>query len=118
MKYRFSRLLRNVAALLFSFVVPSVEPALRAADAVSDVSLARTGSLSGSVSNVRTGKFLEGAMVRISSLDRQTYTNDRGLFAFTNLPPGTYEVEVSYLGLNSTSRSVVVATGGPSMIAF
>ena len=68
----------------------------------------RAGTLSGVVSNVRTGKFLEGVLVRIAALDRQTLTNGRGQFVFSNLPAGAYEVEASYIGLNTASRPVEI----------
>jgi hypothetical protein len=78
----------------------------------------RAGTLSGSVSNVRTGKFLEGAQVRIVGLDRQTLTNERGLFTFANLPAGTYDVEVSYIGLSPMVRQIVVRADGPVSLTY
>jgi len=78
----------------------------------------RAGTLSGVVSNVRTGKFLEGVLVRIAALDRQTLTNGRGQFVFSNLPAGAYEVEASYIGLNTASRPVEIRADGPVTVAF
>ncbi len=78
----------------------------------------RAGSVSGVVSNLRTGKFLEGALVRIPGLDRQTLTNERGLFSFSDIPAGAHEIEVSYLGLNTMSRQAEVRADGPATVAF
>jgi len=76
------------------------------------------GAIGGVVSNVRTGKFLEGAMVRIGTLDRQALSNDVGAFSFSHVPPGTYDVEVTYIGLNPMTRQVTVRDGAPATLAF
>lgn len=91
---------------------------VRRTGAPAGVGSGRAGTLSGSVSNVRTGKFLEGAQVRIVGLDRQTLTNERGLFTFANLPAGTYDVEVSYIGLSPMVRQIVVRADGPASLTY
>lgn len=69
------------------------------------------GALSGVVSSLRTEKFLEGVLIRIAALDRQTLTDERGQFTFSNLPAGAYDVEASYLGLNTLTKQVVIPGG-------
>jgi TonB-dependent receptor len=113
-----SRLLVRAAACatlasLLGMLIPS---ALHAATPT--VGSVGNGSLTGTVSNVRTGKLLEGVLVRIAALDRQTLTNDRGHFTFSNLTPGTYDVEVSYLGLNTMTRQAVVGAQGAAPLTF
>src|SRR5262249_58588920 len=39
---------------------------------------------------------------------RQTPTNESGVYALTNLPPGTYRIEVEKNGFNKTIRPDVV----------
>ncbi len=79
---------------------------------------ARRGSLSGTVSSLRTEKFLEGVLIRIAALDRQALTDQRGQFTFSDLPPGAYDVEASYLGLNTLTRQVVIEGGASVRQAF
>ncbi|MSU50724.1 MAG: TonB-dependent receptor [Opitutus sp.] len=76
------------------------------------------GAIVGVVRNVRTGKLLEGAMLKIGGLDRQTLSSAAGEFSFPNVPAGTYDIEVSYIGLNPMTRQVTVRDGAPASIAF
>jgi iron complex outermembrane receptor protein len=79
---------------------------------------APVNSLSGTVSNLRTGQLLEGALVRIPALDRQALTDNLGRFSFSPLTSGSYEVEVSYLGLNTQTRRVEVGATAGATVAF
>jgi iron complex outermembrane receptor protein len=49
-----------------------------------------------------------GATVRVLELDRVTRTGDRGQFAFTDIPTGTFRVFVTLSGYASASRIVTV----------
>ena len=72
---------------------------------------ADTGMVSGAVSNLVTGNLLEGAKVDIPSLGLSAYVDHTGSFVLSGVPAGTHEVVVSYIGLDSQRRQVVVAAG-------
>jgi hypothetical protein len=59
---------------------------------------AETGTISGVVTNAKTGDRLAGALVVLQCTclqgQREATTNDNGLYAFANLPPGTYTIQV------------------------
>ncbi len=69
------------------------------------------GSVSGKVSDRRTGAALEGALVRIVETDRRTATDSLGSYRFPGLAPGIYSLEVSYLGF-ATALTRISLNGG------
>ena len=68
-------------------------------------------SLDGLVSDEINGSALEGASVTIPELGLQTNTNRRGYFEFDGIAPGTYAVQVSYLGARPKTVEAAVAEG-------
>jgi hypothetical protein len=58
----------------------------------------KTYAIQGVVTHERTGEPLKNAIVvlQCTCLDaqRETITNDRGLYRFGDLPPGTYTIQV------------------------
>jgi iron complex outermembrane recepter protein len=72
---------------------------------------ADTGVVSGSVGNAATGNLLEGAHVQIEKLGVSAHTDRSGHFDFTNVPPGTHEVVVTYTGLDPMRAVVDIAPG-------
>lgn len=74
--------------------------------------------LSGRVSNAVTGAFLQGAVVDIPALQRQTLTNVLGEFTFTELPPGLLQITVSYTGLDTQSQSASLGSGETHRLTF
>ncbi|MDO8539715.1 MAG: TonB-dependent receptor [Opitutaceae bacterium] len=89
--------------LLIALLVWLAAPPLRAAE---------TGVISGTISNAATGNLLEGARVNVPRLGRAAFADETGRYVLTGLPPGTHEVEVSYIGLDPVRAEVVVASGG------
>ena len=75
-----------------------------------------TGGIAGAVSNVATGRLLEGAAVELAGRGRTALTDNTGGFSFTGLPAGEYEVVASYTGLNPVRQSVHVGAGGTSAV--
>ncbi|MEI9976704.1 MAG: carboxypeptidase-like regulatory domain-containing protein [Ignavibacteriota bacterium] len=67
----------------------SVSPAV-AADA--------KGVIAGRVLDV-TGSILQGAQVQLQGKDMTVPSNAQGEFALSDLTPGTYKLQVSYVGL-------------------
>lgn len=54
---------------------------------------------------------MPGASVFIESLSRGTVTDSYGFFTLTGLPGGSYEISISYIGFNKTSKQVTVEPG-------
>ncbi len=82
-----------------------------------DVSAADTGTITGRISNVATGAYLEGAEVRVSELSLLTLTARDGSFAFATMPAGAHTLRIYYTGLEVTTKSVMVDAGKTSDIA-
>ncbi|MFM8535281.1 MAG: TonB-dependent receptor [Acidimicrobiia bacterium] len=66
-------------------------------------------TLVGNISNVATGNLLEGARVAIPTLGLSALSDRTGQYTLGPLPPGTYEVLISYTGLNTLREQVVIA---------
>jgi TonB-dependent receptor len=69
------------------------------------------GVITGTVANASTRRFLTAAEVKIAALGRATLTDRDGTFALRNLPPGSHQLEVSYVGLDLERRTVNLAAG-------
>ena len=72
-------------------------------------------TLSGLVSSAKTGNMLEGAVIRIPALNRETLTDDGGRFTLTGLPAGPVELVVSYIGLADERRFVTAGKDQPPL---
>lgn len=66
------------------------------------------GIVSGMVSNLRTGKMLEGAIVTLPALGRSEVTDETGRYALTGVPSGEHLLVVSYTGLDEARVTVVI----------
>jgi len=74
------------------------------------------GRLGGTVSEAQTGAPVPGATVTVSSKGliggpRTVTTGDDGRYELVELPPGTYNVEVSYSGVKPIKRRVAIRQG-------
>src|SRR5689334_20508909 len=69
------------------------------------------GTISGAVSNVATGKLLEGARVEIPALGRVALADETGRYLLDGVPPGTHELVASYAGLDAAKFTVTVGAG-------
>ena len=88
--------------LVVAFASGLVGPVLRAAD---------SATLSGTVNNSATGNLLQGAKVEIPSLSAVALADHTGRYVLSELPAGTYDVVVSYTGLDTAHSSVAVSAG-------
>ena len=69
-----------------------------------------SGSVTGRVSD-STGAALPGAQISITALELRGVTDVQGEFTITNVPAGTHQVEVAYLGFRPVVQSVTVTAG-------
>src|SRR5579859_7002450 len=84
----------------------------RAAHAVGE----QNGRISGTIIEAASGAPVPGASVTASGPaliggPRTIATSDEGHYEFVELPPGRYDVEVSYSGVKPIKRRVVVRQG-------
>ena len=77
-----------------------------------------TASLSGRVSNARTGAYLGNAEVRISGTDIMTATQANGGYTLNNVPAGDVQVVVTYTGLDTKAESVKLPPDGSATLDF
>ncbi|MFT7452583.1 MAG: iron complex outermembrane receptor protein, partial [Patescibacteria group bacterium] len=59
----------------------------------------------GNVSD-QNGNYLPGATILITETDWGAFSDSDGFFIFSNLPKGTYELEVSYVGYSTWKQSI------------
>ncbi len=55
-------------------------------------------TISGYVIDVKTGETLVGATIEIKELKIGSFTNKSGFFSITSIPPGAYDITVTYIG--------------------
>ncbi len=72
---------------------------------------ATTGTITGSVVDASTGKYLEGAEVTIDGSALNAVTARDGSFTFAGVPAGPRTLTISYPSLESKSASVIVTAG-------
>jgi outer membrane receptor protein involved in Fe transport len=70
------------------------------------------GTLSGRVTDKRTGHAIPFASVSVPDAKRGGLTDSEGQFVIPGVPPGTWEVRVQFLGYGPESRPGVVVTAG------
>ena len=78
---------------------------------LSPLHAAEAGSISGRVQNVATHAYLEGAIVTLEPGHQTTLTARDGSFAFPALPPGDYQIVISYTGLDPQTIPVPLGNG-------
>jgi len=80
---------------------------------VSALSIAQTGTISGTLSDKETaGGPLPFANVIIKGTQKGAQTDFDGNFIITNVEPGTYTVEFSFVGYQTTEKTNVIVTPG------
>lgn len=71
-----------------------------------------SGSISGTVIDANTGKYLEGADISIDGTSLKTTSARSGEYALRNVPLGAQKITVSYPGMDPVSLSVEIMGGG------
>lgn len=69
------------------------------------------GTIIGYVRDARYGTALSNARVVMGALERQTVTGEDGAFVFSEVPSGSVEVSITYLGMRSQRLTIEVADG-------
>lgn len=70
--------------------------------------MAQTGTIEGKLTDAKSSTALVGANVFISSLSKGTATDSEGNFTMSDVPFGTYDVRLSYIGYETKTVSVTV----------
>lgn len=65
-------------------------------------------SLSGTIKDKKTGELLAGVRISLTDLKQSAGTDANGQYQFNQIPPGTFLVEVRYLGYETQTQRVTV----------
>lgn len=76
-----------------------------------------TGVVTGRVAD-RTGAALPGAQASIRGADLRTATNAQGEFTLAQVPAGTHELAIEYLGFYTVTQSITVVAGQRTTVTF
>ncbi|MEO0070470.1 MAG: TonB-dependent receptor [candidate division WOR-3 bacterium] len=68
-----------------------------------------TGALNGFIRDASSGEPLGYATVELKGTGLGTVTNNKGYFYLGDIPPGDYEVEVSFIGYETIQKKIKVA---------
>lgn len=77
--------------------------------------LAQSGSISGTVTDSKTGEALPGVNVRVLELTKGGASNIDGEYTITALPSGTYTVVATFTGFKQFRRTVEVGTSNVTL---
>ena len=91
--------LHSTTLLLFFLVVFSC---------TKDDPIATKGNIYGKVTEEVTGQLISGAQVTVSGVQETTITSQNGSYQFSELPAGSYSVNVSKSGYVSDSKTLTV----------
>jgi len=69
-----------------------------------------TGKISGKISSSETGTPVIGATIQIEGTNFGSVSDQKGRFTILNIPPGTYSVKISYIGLETSLLGNVQVT--------
>lgn len=79
---------------------------------------AQTGSISGKVTDVKSGEALPGAQVVVQGTNRGAACDVNGVYTIRNLPAGNYTVEARFIGYASQQVKITVAAGQAATADF
>src|SRR5690349_7305389 len=65
-------------------------------------------SLSGKITDSKSGTALPGTTILIHELNKGTVATDDGSYSISNIPPGKYLIEVSYVGYSPDVQTVSI----------
>lgn len=73
--------------------------------------------LSGKITDADGGEALPGASIQLTGTVRGAASNGNGTYALRNVPAGTYEVRVSYVGFETSVQTVDLRSGDATLNA-
>ncbi len=71
----------------------------------------QTGHISGYILNADSGSPLVGAFIKVTQTGETTSSQASGCFELKNLPVGSYDLEISYIGYNRTTVATAIKAG-------
>ena len=83
------------------------------------ISFAQTGSISGVIKDKNNSNPLESAKVMLMGVNKLAISDATGAFSFTSLDPGTYALEVRFMGYVSQKvENIIVKSGEKTEVNF
>ena len=79
---------------------------------------AQKGIVSGKILDIADKFPLPGAMIQITGQNKYTISDGNGRYEFLNVTPGSYEIEVKYIGYSSSVNKVNVEAGKNTVVNF
>ncbi|MEZ4417279.1 MAG: SusC/RagA family TonB-linked outer membrane protein [Gemmatimonadota bacterium] len=73
---------------------------------------ALVGSVTGRVTDARTGQPIPSAQIYIAALDLGTLSNDEGRYLLQNVPDGTHTIRAELIGYETVTTQITVTPGG------
>jgi TonB-dependent receptor len=92
--------------------------AITCSAAVFNTAMAADIPFMGKVTDATNTVYFEGAQVSIKELDISTITSRDGSFRFSELPEGTYTLEITYLGVPKVTKKITVSNEQPAERSF
>ncbi|MEE4312461.1 MAG: TonB-dependent receptor [candidate division KSB1 bacterium] len=80
--------------------------------------LAQDGTIKGKVTDAETGEALMGANVIINGTTLGAATAMDGSYRIANVPPGTFDLKVSFMGFQSMMKSVQMTANADLVVNF
>ena len=102
MNIRFALLRQNTICAILLFLSSSL--------VISAVAQSQRGAISGSVTD-QSGTVLKGAEISIPARDVNTVSDEQGRFFISDLAPGSYSLTISYVGLETLTKTAEVSAG-------
>ena len=72
----------------------------------------KNGNISGRVTDVASGEYLPGANVYLEGTTFGAATDRSGLYRISNIPPGNYNLNVSYIGYEKETVAITIGEEG------
>src|SRR5690349_21574502 len=97
-----------LVALAFSFFVTPISAQQSSDNFRAEKTTSEKGSLTGKITDAKTGEILPGATIYIQELKTGAVANNNGMYKTPSIINGRYTIEVTYQGYASTVETVTV----------
>ena len=82
---------------------------------LSTFAYAQSGTLSGTVTDTNTGEILPAVNVVLTEILKGASTDSEGEYVITGIEPGTYTIEVTYIGYSTITEEVTISAGANTL---